>query len=430
MTGIGSTRARSISDLLRQCLRLHFVEFGRLLLVAQWDRSTLKPRLGSSHEEPAMMHSFLSNNRTELIRRCKEKVERRPRRAATSQQLQNGVPIFIDQLSQTLLADEVGESGASARISGAPGGVAPVLSEMSVTATAHGKELLLLGYTVDQVVHDYGDLCQAVTDLAFERDAPFAIDEFRTLNRCLDNAIADAVREFSFQRDASLSEARALEANERMGFLMHELRNALQTSNLSVRAMEVGGLSLTGATGVVLKRGLATLGALIDAALVEVHSTAVAAQYAGTFRLADLIAVAKTSGDLRAEAQGCVLTVEIVDPTLALRANYALLLSSLENLLQNAFKFSHKASEVKLTAYGSGPNVLIDVSDHCGGLPAGDTQKMFIPFFQQSDDKTGVGLGLSMARRAVEADGGELNVRDMPGVGCVFTISLPRHTMQ
>ena len=50
-----------------------------------------------------------------------------------------------------------------------------------------------LGYTADQVVHDYGDLCQAITDLAFERDAPFAVDEFRTLNRCLDNAIADAV---------------------------------------------------------------------------------------------------------------------------------------------------------------------------------------------------------------------------------------------
>ena len=74
---------------------------------------------------------------------------------------------------------------------------------MGVTATAHGKDLLTLGYSVDQVVHDYGDLCQAITDLAFERDAPFATSEFRTLNRCLDNAIADAVTEFSFQRESS-----------------------------------------------------------------------------------------------------------------------------------------------------------------------------------------------------------------------------------
>ena len=67
------------------------------------------------------------------------------------------------------------------------------LSEMGVSATVHGSELLALGYTVDQVVHDYGDLCQAITHLAIERDAPFSADQFCTLNRCLDNAIADAV---------------------------------------------------------------------------------------------------------------------------------------------------------------------------------------------------------------------------------------------
>ena len=127
---------------------------------------------------------------------------------------------------------------------------------------------------------------------------------------------------------------------------------------------------------------------------------------------------------------GCSFTVAAVDPLLGLQANYALLLSALENLLQNAFKFTREHTEVKLTAYASGARVLIDVSDHCGGLPAGDVNKMFIPFFQQNSDKTGVGLGLSMARRAIEADGGELTVRDSPGVGCVFTISLPRHTLQ
>jgi signal transduction histidine kinase len=117
-----------------------------------------------------------------------------------------------------------------------------------------------------------------------------------------------------------------------------------------------------------------------------------------------------------------------VDPLLGVRVNYALLLSALENLLQNGFKFTQEHTEVKLTAYAAGARVLIDVSDHCGGLPAGDVDKMFIPFFQQSRDKTGVGLGLLMARRAIEAEGGELTVRDLPGVGCVFTISLPRHT--
>lgn len=376
-----------------------------------------------------MMHTFLSNNRDELIRRCTEKVSRRPRRAASAGQLRNGVPMFLDQLTKTLEADEAGEDGASERISGASGGVAPVLSEMSVTAAAHGKQLLELGYTVDQVVHDYGDLCQAVTDLAFERDAPFAVDEFRTLNRCLDNAIADAVSEFSFQRDASLNLQRSLESAERIGLLVHELRNALQTSTYAVQALELGGMSLSGATGLVLKRSLAAMKALVDEALNDVRSRATV-PYTGDFALADMIGVAKASGELRADAVGCRFTVADVDPLLALHANYALVLSALENLLHNAFKFTQTHTEVKLTAYAAGARILIDVSDHCGGLPAGDVNKLFIPFFQQNSDKTGVGLGLAMARRAIEADGGDLTVRDAPGVGCVFTISLPRHTLQ
>ncbi|MEO8922847.1 MAG: hypothetical protein ABI330_08485 [Caldimonas sp.] len=90
-----------------------------------------------------------------------------------------------------------------------------------MTATAHDKDLLDLGYSVDQVVHDYGDLCQAITDLAFERDAPFAVTEFRTLNRCLDNAIADAVTEFGFQRESNPAREQGAEDNQREGFLAH-----------------------------------------------------------------------------------------------------------------------------------------------------------------------------------------------------------------
>ena len=163
-----------------------------------------------------MMHKFIENNREELIARCKAKVAERPLRAATEEQLKNGVPLFLEQLRRTLQAEEDHKAGESRRISGTSGGAQPAVSEMGVSATAHGKQLLELGYTVDQVVHDYGDLCQAITGLAVERDAPFSIDEFRTLNRCLDNAIADAVTEFSAQRENSASLRHSADENERM----------------------------------------------------------------------------------------------------------------------------------------------------------------------------------------------------------------------
>ena len=112
------------------------------------------------------MHNFLLNHREELIARCKRKVAQRPNRSPTSQQLSNGIPLFLDQLTRTLKAEEADETAESLQISGPSGGDSLALSEMGVTATAHGKDLLNLGYSVDQVVHDYGDLCQAITDLA------------------------------------------------------------------------------------------------------------------------------------------------------------------------------------------------------------------------------------------------------------------------
>jgi signal transduction histidine kinase len=215
------------------------------------------------------MHKFLANNREELIARCKEKVARRPKRGATGKQLSHGIPLFLDQLQRTLQAEDDGQGGESLKISGASGGDALALSEMGVTAAAHGKELLALGFTVDQVVHDYGDLCQAITDLAFERDAPFAVDQFRTLNRCLDNAIANAVSEFSFQRDATNARQQLAAENERLGFFAHELRDSLFTARLAVRALETGNLPMAGATGSMLKRSLDALATHIDCTLAE-----------------------------------------------------------------------------------------------------------------------------------------------------------------
>ena len=208
-----------------------------------------------------MMSSFLAVHRDDLIRRCAAKVAQRPLRAGTEAQLGSGIRLFIAQLQRTLEAEERHQPLESLRISGAPGGDALALSEMGVSAMQHGKQLLELGFSVDQVVHGYGDLCQAVTDLAFELDAPFAVTEFRTLNRCLDNAIASAVTAFSARRDASMAastQAHA-DASERAEAVFHSLRSSLAAATYAVAALELGNLPISGATGALLKRSLAAL---------------------------------------------------------------------------------------------------------------------------------------------------------------------------
>lgn len=375
------------------------------------------------------MRGFLQNNRDELIRRCKDKVALRPARDATREQLSHGIPMFLDQLTRTLEAEDGGDAAGGLRISGASGGEGSALSEMGVSATVHGGELLGLGYTVDQVVHDYGDLCQAITDLAVERDAPFSVDQFRTLNRCLDNAIADAVTEFAAQRDVEVAKRQAEEENERLGFLAHELRNHLHVAKLAFAALESGRLPVGGSTGAVLRRSLNSMEGLIAHSLAGVRDAALAPMHPRIFSLAIFLADAGRVAQLYAADTGGALRIVEVEAKLAIEGNRELLLAALGNLLQNAFKFTRPGSEVTLHAHLSSDSVSIDVEDCCGGLPEGSVDTMFKPFQQGFDDKRGLGLGLSIARRSVEADRGRLTVQDLPGKGCVFTISLPLRTM-
>lgn len=376
-----------------------------------------------------MLHEFLTTQRATLIDRCRLKVAQRPVPAPTDAELEHGIPLFLEQLIKTLRVEQTSEPMRSREISGPSGGGTPVLSEMGATATRHGRELLQHGFTVDQVVHGYGDLCQAITEVAFERRAPIKVDEFKTLNRCLDNAIADAVTEFAYQRELSIVDSGVQAFNERLGFLAHELRNLIQTATFAVTAIKAGNVGFAGATGALLDRSLIGMRNLVDRSLADVRATAGLPARHQLISVADFIAEVEISVSLEAQARECGFTVSPVDPELAVDADRDMLLSAVGNLLQNAFKFTAHRSDVSLNAYAAADRIRIDIEDNCGGLPPGDAEKLFLPFTQSGEDRSGVGLGLSICRRSVEANNGVLSVRDLPGSGCVFTIDLPRHAL-
>ena len=314
----------------------------------------------------------------------------------------------------------------SYRISGPAGGVHPTYSELSEAATLHGRELWLNAFSVDQVVHDYGDLCQAITELAYERKAAISIEEFQTLNRCLDNAIADAVTEFSYERDVAAAKVES-SAHERRAVFAHELRDSLHTATLAFLAIKAGRVGLNGSTGAALERSLATMSSLITRSIMDARAAAALPPRNELLSLADLIADIEAIGLLEAKERQCRLVVSHVDPSLAVEVDRDLLMSAVMNLLTNAFKFTCHGTEVTLSAYASAEHILIEVSDNCGGLPPGSQQSMFLPFTQGSGDRSGLGLGLAISRRSIEAQSGTLTVRDVPGTGCVFTVTLPRH---
>jgi signal transduction histidine kinase len=70
--------------------------------------------------------------------------------------------------------------------------------------------------------------------------------------------------------------------------------------------------------------------------------------------------------------------------------------------------------------------VLISVTDECGGIDPKKVEKLFEPYVQASTDRSGLGLGLSIAQRAVQLNAGTLTVSNSTGQGCTFTIDIPQ----
>jgi signal transduction histidine kinase len=373
-----------------------------------------------------MMHKFLLQNRESLIERCRIKVSVRAARVVTAEQLQNGIPLFLDQLIDRLKIEQPSDPLTKCEKPEQTASELPP-NDLGRTAAKHTHGLLHFGFSIDQLVHNYGDLCQAVTDLACERGEPFEIDEFRTLIQFLDDASASAVVEYTTHRDSIVAHDTALDMAEKLEDLALDLRGLIGTAMLAFAAAKASNLSLKGATGSVLEHGLFDLRDLIDRALAASRSTAGTSPCGEVFSVAEFIEEIKFAAGLAAQVRGCSLLVTAVSPTLNARGDRDLLYAAVGSLIQNAFKFTRAHTAVFLNVHTVADRILIDVVDHCGGLSNGDTETLFLPFAGSAVDKTGLGLGLHVARRSVELNGGSLTARNQPGKGCTFTISLPRY---
>jgi len=354
-----------------------------------------------------MLYEFIALNREEIVSRCRAKVATRSIPPPSEAEINHGVPLFLDQLVEML------RSGGSTL-------------DIDTSAGKHGHDLLLQGFTVSQVVHDYGDVCQTVTDLALETDAPISTDDFRTLNRCLDQAIASAVTIYTSESQQSHSDDAEDRDNERLGFLVHELRNLLNTAVVAFEVLKSGNVGVGGSTGAVLNRSLTGLRDLISGTIEQVRSSKVVKSRTHIL-VSEFIEELGAASALEADARGLKLIVSPVQDDLAVDADRQILAAVVGNLVQNALKFTHAGSTVTLSVRRSADRVLIEVQDECGGLhgEAGD-QELVASFEQRGDDRTGLGIGLAFSRWGTEANGGRLYARNLPGTGCIFTVDLPR----
>jgi hypothetical protein len=214
-----------------------------------------------------MLHEFLKDHRSDLIERCRLKVAHRHSPSATPTELEHGIPLILNQLAEALASEGEFSMPAVQTMRGDSPDT-PAWRESSRTAGLHGGELFKLGYTVGEVVHDYGDLCQAITEAAIANQALITVDEFHTLNRLLDNSIANAVSAFGILQQSSSHDARNRpEMHQGVGSLAEEQRKLLDTAIAALDALKRGNVGLMGATGAVLEDSLIRLRQLVDGSL-------------------------------------------------------------------------------------------------------------------------------------------------------------------
>jgi signal transduction histidine kinase len=258
-----------------------------------------------------------------------------------------------------------------------------------------------------------------------ETNAPISTADFRTLNRCLDNAIAGAVTKYGREQNQSTLDEETARGSERLGFLAHELRNLINTAVIAFEVLKTGNVGVAGSTGTVLHRSLMGLRAFIGRSLAEVRLTQ-GIQNREPLLVSEFIEDLTPVWTLEGSARGITLTVMPVEDGVAIEADRQVLAAVVENLLQNAFKFTRPRTTVTLRVGASAERVLIEIQDECGGLQGGNVNELFRPFEQRSADRTGVGLGLAFSRWGTEANHGRIYARTLPDTGCVFTVDLPR----
>ncbi|MBC8072524.1 MAG: HAMP domain-containing histidine kinase [Deltaproteobacteria bacterium] len=353
-----------------------------------------------------MLADFIVERRAAIVVRARARVAGRTSRPSEVG-LSNGIPVFLDQLVDALRIARSSD----------------LVDHQAIRDSArdNGRDLLGMGLTIAQVVHDYGDVCQVITELATEASARIAPGEFRTMNLCIDDAIAEAVTEYARHNVSAIER----EGTERLGVLAHEMRNLLNTATLSFENIRTGRVAVGGSTGLLHARSLMGLRDLIDRSLADVRLDAGIGRFEH-IGVAALLEEVEIGAVIQAQSRNIGLSVGTCDRTVFISGDRQILAAALANLLQNAFKFSHKLGKVSLTTVITDDRVAFEIEDECGGLPPGKIDDLFRPFEQRGGDRSGVGLGLSICRKAAASNGGEIRVRDLPGKGCVFVLDLPR----
>ena len=323
--------------------------------------------------------------------------------------LRDGMPDYLLELTKVLGngADPLDQRAESA---------------WAAVARDHGITRVRIGFDIGQLVHEFIVLRRTIQEVVREEDPSLGAADL--LAELLEAAIAVAVQAYVDARDF---ESRRTQAAN-VGFLTHELRHPLSAASLAAARLRRSATPEQNGALTILDRGLRRLSELIDGVLLTEKLEAGEITIVPTqTTLGQLMESVET---LRgpAEQKGLRFRTEY-DPDLGLAVDVDLTRSALQNLAENAVKYTDDG-EVTISITDAGEDVVVDVRDTCRGLSPEELATIFEPFKRGRTDKTGTGLGLAIARRAVEAQGGSIHAESPGPAGCHFSVRLPRYALR
>ncbi|RKH40880.1 sensor histidine kinase [Corallococcus llansteffanensis] len=232
-----------------------------------------------------------------------------------------------------------------------------------------------------------------------------------------------------------MADSLAHQQEQQLAFLAgvaHDLRNPLSALKLSTSLASSGRAEVTpermqrtlGLVRRQVERLDRMVGDLLDATRIEAGKLELQPEVRDTRELARSVVELYQSSD-----SGHTLELVVPDTAVLVRADPARLEQVLTNLVSNALKYSPAGSRVEVAVRGDGDHAVMAVSDQGIGMSPEELQGLFVPFQRAGNAKQrapGVGLGLSVSRRIIEAHGGRIEVESRPGQGSVFRVHLTR----
>jgi signal transduction histidine kinase len=357
------------------------------------------------------LSGLLADRRTEILDRWTQRIGREHEDKELSRgELWDHLPHFFDEVLTTLRTEE----GSSAEA---------VATNGSGASVAHGTQRLRVGFDLVEVLREYEILTECILEEVEAVGGGISTRAFRRVQRLLNAGRAQAISAYIDRRDLEMTRTHS----QHVAFIAHELRSPLMTAFLALTALRKNERTEDQWALGMLSRNLNALRELIDQVLTADRLAGQIQLKREPFDLRSLLEQVVTEARFAAQQRHVDMVLQAPE-ALVFSGDQRLLRSAISNVLGNAVKFTHEGSAITVRAGRQDGRITVEVEDGCGGLPQGNAEQLFEPFVQQGENRTGFGLGLAIVKQAVEAHGGQVTVRNVPGNGCVFSLDLPDST--